>query len=36
MTRFTTCKYKTVEIVDITPSKSFFKPGESIYIEIEL
>jgi len=36
VTRFTTCKYKTVEIVDITPSKSFFKPGESIYIEIEL
>src|SRR4030066_1001785 len=29
-------KSKKIEIVDITPSKSFFKPGESIYIEIEI
>jgi len=34
--KFIDGKSKTVEIVDITPSKSFFKPGESIYIEIEI
>lgn len=27
---------KKLEIVDITPSKSFFKPGESICVEVEL